>query len=262
MQNAEWRTLDYFAFCIMHFAFAMARTTKQQRRPSIDIEEIAPDRFLVHNQHARGLLKGEGTIAGRLFELTTWRREGLLARLRARGFTVRTLANLTAGLPAPPPPPLIGGPGWRPLTSALEQISHFDLRNLRWRPLVPERRDAVSGVTIYAGWVLRRRKGRGPASYYLAIAERGGIGLQPLDETAAILAGYAQALDLDDRPLLAERRGDRILLPDVELPPPHRALLQRVVTESAAGLLVDERGWPLAQEVFERLGVQLTIGDG
>jgi hypothetical protein len=241
--------------------FIMARASKPHRRPAVGLEEITPGRFLVHDPQVSGLIKGEGTLSGRLFELTTWRREGLLARLRGRGFKVLTLADLAAGLPAPPPPPPIGGPGWRPLSSAIEQISHFDLRNLRWRILEPETRGGAPGVTIYDGWVLRRRKGRGAASFYRAARERGGgVGLRPLDETVAILVGYAQALALDDRPLLAERQGDHILLPDVELPPPHRALLRRVAKEGEEGLLVDDRGWPLAQDVFGRLGVGLKIG--
>jgi hypothetical protein len=240
----------------------MARTSKQ-RRSSIDLEEIAPNRFLAHNQEIRWLLKGEGALSGPFFELTTWRREGLLARLRERGFIVRTLIDLAAALPAPPAaPPPIGGAGWRPFTSAIERISHFDLRNLRWHPLVPDQRDGVTGVTIYSGWALRRRKGRGPASYYLGRAERGGgVGLQPIEETEAVLVGYAQALELDDRPLLAERHGDEILLPDVDLPPPHRALLQRFGIQRDARLLVDERTWPIAQEVFGRLGIRLRIED-
>jgi hypothetical protein len=238
----------------------MARSSKQQRRPAVGLEEIAPGRFLIHDPQVSRLLKGEGTLSGRLFELTTWRREGLLARLRGRGFKVLTLADLAASLPGPPSPPPIGGPGWRQLSSAIEQISRFDLLNLRWHPLELEISDGAPGVTIYDGWVLRRRKGRGAASFYLAIRERGGgVGLQPLDETSAILAGYAQALALDDRPLLVERRGDRMLLPQVMLPPPHRSLLLRVATEGEQGLLVDESGWPLAQEVFEKLGVRLRI---
>jgi hypothetical protein len=250
----------HFAFCILHFAFLMARSSKQHRRSSISLEEIAPGRFLVHDPQVSGLLKGEGTLSGRLFELTTWRREGLLARLRERGFKVLTLAGLAAQLPGLPQPPPIGGPGWRPLSSAIEQISHFDLRNLRWRALEPETRAGALGVAIYGGWALRRRKGRGAASFYLAVRERGGgVGLQPLDETAAILTGYAQALALDARPLLVDRSGDHIVLPDVELPPPHRMLLKRIATEDDERLLVDESGWPLAQAVFGRLGVQLKI---
>lgn len=238
----------------------MVRALKGQRRPALDLEEIAPNRFMLYNPNISVLLKGEGAIAGRLFELTTWRREGLLARLRERGFKVRTLADMTAALPVLPPPPPIGGAGWRPLTSTIEQFSHFDLRNLRWRSIAPEQRHGTSGVTLCAGWVLRRRKGRGPASYYLALAERaGGIGLRSLDETTALLSGYAQAAVLDDRPLLAEQRGKQILLPDVDLPPAHATLLRRVATESDEGLLVDEHNWTLAQAVFERLDVRLRV---
>jgi hypothetical protein len=249
-----------FSIVLFNSQFHMARSSQQQRRPSIDLEEIAPNRFLVHNLRANALLKKEGTIAGRMFELTTWRRDGLIARLRERGFHVRTIDDQLEALPGPPEPPPIGGPGWRPLASAIEQISHFDMRRLRWRPLPHETRDSVIGVTIYDGWVLRRRKGRGTSSYYLAFKERGGgIGLRPLDETKAILNGYAQALALDARPLLAVRRADKLLLPDVELPPPYRKILESAAQASAEGPLVDQRSWPLAQELFGRLGVRLTV---
>ena len=235
----------------------MARPDRR-RRSALDLVEIAPNRFLLHNPRVKELLKGEGPLSGRLFELTTWRREGLMARLRGRGLHVRALADLVAALPALPPPPQIGGMGRRALASPIEQISHFDLHRLRWHPLAPDPRDDAPTVMVYGGWALRRRKGRGPPSYHLAFVERGGgIGLKPLDETKALLAGYAQAMALDDRPLLVERRGEQLLLPDVELPPPHRALLRRVTTEGDEGLLVDERSWPLAQEVFWRLGVRL-----
>jgi hypothetical protein len=238
----------------------MARLAKRQQRAAVGLEEIAPGRFLVHDPQVHRLLKDEGTFSGRLFEMTTWRREGLLARLRERGFKVLMLADLVAALPSPPIPPPIGRSGWRPLSSAIEQISHFDLRNLRWHPLEPESRDGVPGVTIYDGWALRRRKGRGAASFYLAARERGGgIGLRPLDETSAILIGYAQALTHDDRPLVVERRADLILLPDIELPPAYRVVLQRIAREDDAGLLVGESGWPLAQDMFSRLGIRLTI---
>jgi hypothetical protein len=240
----------------------MARAIKGKRRSSIGLEEIAPGRFLIHDPQAQNLLKGEGTISGRLFELTTWRREGLLARLRERGFKVQTLPDLVADLPTPPPPPPIGRPGWRPLSSAIEQISHFDLRNLRWHPLEPELHDGAPGVTIYDGWTLRRRKGRGAASFYLAARERGGgVGLRSLNETQAILIGYAQAIAHDDRPLVAERQGDLVVLPDIELPPPYRVVLRRLAREGDAGRLVDESGWPLARDLFTKLGLRLTIAE-
>jgi hypothetical protein len=239
----------------------MAKTSKQPSA-AVDLEEIAPNRFLVHTPRINALIKGEGDITGRLFELTSWRREGMIARLRERGFGVRTLDERLAKLPGPPPAPPIGGPGWRPLSSPIEQISHFDLRALRWHPLAAETRDGVAGVTLYDGWVLRRRKGRAGSSFYLAFKERsGGIALRPLTETEAILSGYAQALEHDPRPLMVERRGDDILLPDIELPPPYRELLGSIVRASADGPLVDGRGWPLARELFERLGVRLSPAD-
>jgi hypothetical protein len=235
---------------------------RSQRQPPIDFDEIAPNRFLIHDPRVRGLIKDEGTIEGRTFTLTSWRREGLLARLREREFRVRTIADRLAALPGPPEPPPIGQLGWRPLASPIEQISHFDLRNLRWHPIAAEVRDGVSRVPIYDGWVLRRRKGRGPASYYLAFAERrSGIGLRPLDETKAILTGYAQALALDDRPLLAERDGDRLLLPQIVLPAPYQEMLRTIAENGTGGWLVDQKSWPLAQELFARLGMRLVEAD-
>ncbi len=240
----------------------MAHSSRQARRGSLDMDEIAPNHFLVHNSHVTNVLKGEGLVKGRFFELTTWRREGLLARLRERGYTVRTIADRLAALPQPPVPPAIGGAGWRPLTNAIEQISNFDLRRLHWHPLPPQLRGGVTGVVIYEGWALRRRKGRGPASYYLAFKERSGsIGLRSLDETTAILIGIAQSLDHDPRPLLVEQSGEALLLPDVELPPAYRDTLALFSTSSPTGALVDRQSWPLAQELFGRLGIRLTIDD-
>lgn len=230
-------------------------------RHRLDLDEIAPGRFMIHNPRMIQLLKGEGTIAGRLFEQTSWRREGLLARLRERELQVRTLDDRIAALPTPPDdPPPIGVLGWRALATPLEQFSHFDLRSLGWHAVTPTPREGVPGVALYGGWVLRRRKGRGNGSYYLALHERaGGIGLRPLGETQALLSGFAQALALDPRPLLAERRGDKLLLPHVELPPAYRATRALLTGPDAEEPLVDERGWPLAQALFGRLGIQLTI---
>ena len=76
------------------------------------------------------------------------------------------------------------------------------------------------------------------------------------------MSGYAQALEFDPRPLLVVRRGDMFLLPDVELPPPYRKLLQSMSKASAEGPLVNARSWPLAQELFAKLGVRLTEEQG
>ena len=247
----------------------MAHTTRHTRRSSIDMDELAPNSFLLNNLHVAAVLKGEGLIKGRFFELTTWRREGLLGRLRERGFIVRTLADRLEALPSPPVPPPIGGAVWRPLTHVHEQLSNFDLRSLRWNPLAAQTHDGVPSVLIYAGWPLRRRKRRGVAAYYLAFKERtGGIGLRPLDETTAVLIGIAQSIEHDPRPLMAERcpapdptHGDEALLPNIELPPVYRKTLALFSRSSPAGALVDRQGWPLAQELFGRLGIALTIDE-
>jgi hypothetical protein len=223
------------------------------------MDEVAPGRFVVQHPQLRGLLKGEGTFQGRLFTLTSWRREGLIARMRQRGFRVRTLEDALAELPTPPPPPRPGPAAWRPL-AAHERFSRFDTETFTWVPLEVKARDGVPGVLLRAGWVLRRRKGRGgPSSYYLAVSAGEGVGLHGLGETDALLAGYAAALAVDDRPLVVEQRGDRLLLPDVELPPPHRALLERIAADGPDGPTVDQHGWPLARALFERLGVGLVI---
>ena len=229
------------------------------KQQSVDLEEIAPNQFLIHTGRIKIFLKDEGTIVGRLFTLTTWRRDGLLARLRARGFTVQTLANRVEQLPALPDPPAIGEACWRPLAHPAERFSVFGAESLRWEPVADEERDGARGVMLRSGTVLRRRKGRGPAAFYLAVAEPSSVGLRARDETTALLTGYAQAA-AHGALLVAQRENDHFRLPDVELPPPHRALLQRIATSDDT-FLVDQQGWPLAQELFARLGVRLaTVG--
>jgi hypothetical protein len=52
------------------------------------------------------------------------------------------------------------------------------------------------------------------------------------------------------------------VLPDVELPPPYRTLIEHMAQQTDGGLAVDRRDWPLLQEVFLRLGVRLTAEGG
>ena len=60
-------------------------TKKSRARSVIDLEEVRPHIFQIHYPRVVSTLKGEGVINGQQFELTSWRREGLLARLRERG---------------------------------------------------------------------------------------------------------------------------------------------------------------------------------
>lgn len=236
---------------------------RRQGQPAPDLEEIRPNRFIIHEPRLAGLLRGEGTIEGRSFELTTWRRDGLLGRLRQRGFQIATLADQIEALPTPPPAPPLQGPCWRALTTPIERFSVFDPQTLAWLPLPPETRDGAQVVVARAGQVLRRRKGRGAPAFYLGLAERGGtLGLSPLDETEALLAGYAQAADQPSLRLEAVRAGQDDLwrLPEVELPPPHRSLLRRLLQERGGANTVGRSGLALAQELFARLGVRLGVG--
>ena len=142
----------------------------------------------MHTPRINALIKGEGDIEGRLFELTGWRRDGLLARLRERGFEVRTWAISWISRQGRRPPRRLL-PGLAAARHRYRADQPLRLRGLRWHPLTPETRDGASGVTMYDGWVLRRRKGRSASSFYLAFRERGGgIGLRPLTRPRRSLA--------------------------------------------------------------------------
>ncbi|MEN9936269.1 MAG: hypothetical protein RLZZ387_2848 [Chloroflexota bacterium] len=221
-----------------------------------DLEEITAGRFIVRDPRANTLLKGEGELVGNRFILTSHRRDGLMARLRERGFRVRTLEDRLDALPQLPDPPPLGEPTWHPLSSPSERLSAFDVEQLRWAPLETEQRAGRSGVLLPSGWPVRRRKGRGVPEFLLA---RGGQ-RQPLSEDQALLLGYALAAQRAPRLLvpLTETEGMAVaLLPDVDLPPRHRELLQVITRDTPAGPAVDEGSWPLAVEVFARLGVRL-----
>jgi hypothetical protein len=220
---------------------------------SYDIDEIAPGRFIVRDTRANTLLKREGDLEGRLFTLRSWRREGLLARLRERGFRVRTLEDRIRALPSLPPPSPVGNASWHPLPDD-ERWSVFDPQHLDWVPLTEETRNGVIGCVVRQGQVIRRRRGRGVPRYALVMA---GATLCTIDETEALLRGYAQAT----APVLAgQRNGERIALPSRPLPPPHHGLLRSLAVDSIGDrLVIAPDAWPLAQAVYARLGVRLML---
>jgi hypothetical protein len=222
-----------------------------------DLEEIAPNRFIVRDARASTLLKGEGELAGNRFTLTSWRRAGLLARLRERGFRVMSLDDQIDGLAAPPDPPPLGPPLWRPLASPAERLSSFDVQALAWRPLEPEQR-GTPGVMIRPGSPVRRRRGRGPAEFFLAHAERSGVGLRPLDEDQAILAGYAQAGAGGPIDLHASPAEGGLLLPDLTLPPSYRSVLGRIATAGPEGWSMRVTDRPFVEALLARLGARLV----
>jgi hypothetical protein len=220
------------------------------------------DRFLVRDARARPILKGEGELHGTVFELTTWRREGLLMRLRNRGLLVSTLEDQIAALPGLPAPVLPGPTFPRALSSAAERFSLFDAQLLGWQPLTAEPGQPAL-VHIPAGAAIRRRRGRGAADYYITLVDRGGnLALQSSDELHALLHGYAQAAALDSRPLLATRTGEMFELPAIEWPEPHQALLRRFAQQRERAFVTSGRGWDLAHLLFARLGLALGEESG
>lgn len=223
-----------------------------------DVEEFAPDRYMVRNVRAYPILKGEGVLRGQQFELTSWRRDGLVGRLRMAGLSVSTLSDQIDALPALPPASGVGRSGWRALTSPIERFSHFDPLTLHWQPIEPTEREGLPGVVLVSGAALRRRKGRGAADFYIAAPERGdGIRLLPADETVAILAGYANATAAAPRALSVEVQGEALILPEIELPPPYRQLLEHLIAAGDRPSMVTGRGRELAERLYAKLGLQL-----
>lgn len=222
-----------------------------KRRPGApaDLEEVRPDLFVVHNPAAGPVLRGEGLREGDRFRLTTWRRDGLIGRLRDRGFTVLTLADQIAALP---PLPVAAPPG-EPFTRELapgERISYFAADPPGWHA-APQL--APNQVSLREGWIIRRRRGRGAADYYYA--ERGT--LTPLDETTALRLGYALIARQGGATLIAERAGEAWRLPDAPLPLEYRRLFGRLATHTRDGWLAPATVLPLAAALLARLGLHI-----
>lgn len=224
-----------------------------KRRPGApaDLEELRPNRFIVHNPAAGPTLRGEGERDGDRFLLTTWRRDGLIARLRAKSFLVLTLADQIAALPdlpaaTPPGPPFV-----RP-SIAGERISYFAARPLGWQP-APPAPQGPAAFSLREGWVIRRRKGRGPGAYYHLL--RGA--LQPLTEDDALRHALAQATLMHPDPIVVARADGGHLLPELPLPSEHRALLGRLGDRRPHGTLLAPEALPLAAALLARVGLAL-----
>ncbi|MGQ9925644.1 MAG: hypothetical protein ACUVS4_02115 [Chloroflexaceae bacterium] len=224
-----------------------------RRRPGApaDLEEVRPDLFVMHNPAVGPVLRGEGQREGDRFRLTTWRREGLVARLRDRGFAVLTLTDQIAALPPLPVAPAPGEPFIRQLAPG-ERISYFAADPPGWHPAPNPLPDRVS---LREGWIIRRRKGRGPPDYY-----RAGRGtLTPLDEAAALRLGYALIAQEGGAWLLATRAGEGWQLPDMPLPPEHRRLFGRLATHTRAGWFIPAAALPLATTLLACLSLHVRV---
>lgn len=233
---------------------------KQAAQPGVHLEEIRPHCFFVRDMRAYWLLKSEGTMRGTVFELTSWRRAGLLARLEANGFVVNTLDDQIATLPALPPAEPIGET-CRRLIKRTERLSYFDPYALAWVPLEADQQVTSPTLMLYAGWVVRQRQGRGPVSFARVICEADTrASLVALTETQALLHGYAQAQHVTRPPIAVthDTTTEYYHIPLLPLPPPHHYLLRRLCHAARNGWQADHISWPLVCNVYQRLGLSLS----
>jgi hypothetical protein len=208
------------------------------------------------------LLRGEGVTIGKFFELVTWRREGLIGRIRDRGFNVRTLADRVAalrGIEHPVQP--LGAEGIRLLSHPKEHIAIFDRAQLHWQDLRVIEHGGKPAVRLSAGAALRRRKGRGHADYYIAtLSHDNQINLLPTKEVSALLRAYGQIAQSEQPAVVHYSAGEETyLIPQRQalLPPPHRDLLQMLSHEKVEPWTVPASAFEYAQATFAKLGIQL-----
>ncbi len=236
----------------------------------IDLEEIRPNVFLVRNAGVRPIIKSEGEFDGKLFRLTSWRREGMLARLALQGFAVQTLDDYVAGLPKLPDVAHV--PPDTPTTalhiSRVDRYSRFVPHRRNWEPLTPldpSAPDQPLQLQVATGWIIRRRHGRGHASYAQVQAH---AQLRPLDELHALLYGYAYAMLLHLPPVIIQHDPTTAqwLLPAVLLPAPHRKLLAKIATPAPTKHALVPHGWlcaadglALAKAVLDSLGLAVQV---
>lgn len=226
-------------------------------RSAYHIEEIAPGRFLLHDSRIAALVRSEGTIDGRIFALTSWRREGLLARLRQRLIRVLTLDDQLAALPSLPDAAPLGGELRRALAGG-ERISHFDAAGPAWVP-VPAA-DTPNTVLLREGEAIRRRKGRGVPAYAQVRRDSGGVSLQTIGENTALMLSYAQANGIT---VPLEAQGDGFVLPELPLPAAYATLLRRLATPAAdKRWLIESNALPLVQDLLRRLKITVEVQKG
>lgn len=227
----------------------------------MDLDEIRPDRFIIKNDKLRPLLKGEGVTSGKFFELVTWRRDGLIGRIRDRGFNVRTIEDRIALLAEIEQVPAPGEPGVRVLSQAKERIASFDRTQLKWADVPIIEHNRQSAVQLRDHEPIRRRKGRGSGDYYItSLTPSRQINLLPVAETTALLHAYGQ-IAASDQPVVLQYtvQDDLYLLPQQQmvLPLRHRETLLTLALDKAAPWTFPQKVLPMVEAIFAKLGIAL-----
>ena len=232
-------------------------------RTHVDLDEIAPNSFIIHNERVRPLLKGEGVTQGHTFELVSERRAGLLARVRQRGFNVRTLYSRLKRLPALPTPLLLGSVAEREV-SAKERWSIFDIDHLRWKDVVTLERGNQRVLQLPQNQIVRRRRSRSGGDFFRVEAvKQQALNLLALTEEQAVLHGYAQATADSDIEVEAKAHPDGAyeLLINYVFPAAYYELLKRAGSQTPHGLLFQPDSWNLALHALHRLNLRPEAGD-
>jgi hypothetical protein len=204
------------------------------------LEEYAPNHFMVHDIRVRPFIRGEGDVEGNRFVMTSWRRDGLMARLAERGLVMVTIESLTESLPPlPAPSPIADEARWQPLGHPSERWSFYDPRQRAVVACETVTHADQQGVWLYPGCMVRRRRGRGQAEWYRS-QPQGAHTIQYtlLDEDSALLQGLAQASTYTHEPI-AVRAGenDAVVVTIPLLPQAHQAVLARCATTDRDGLV-------------------------
>jgi len=204
----------------------------------VALEECAPNVFIVHDIRVRPFLHGEGDYVGNRFVLTSWRRDGLFARIRERGLEVASLDAQIAALPAlPVMPPLHDAARWHLLGHDDERWSYYDATTRAIATCAVTRHHERMGVALIPGWVVRRRRGRGAGEWYRTAPQgTDTIQFSRVDEDTAVLCGLAQAALQHHAPLVVTNVApDVVQLVTPVLPQPYQHCAKRWATGTRDG---------------------------
>lgn len=239
-----------------------SRSSRSGGPRSIDLDEIAPNTFLIHNDQVRPVLRGEGVTVGHTFELVSGRRAGLLGRLRMRGFNVRTLYSRLKALPGLSDVEPLGQRGYRD-ASAKEQWSYFELNTLHWQAIQTFTKDDQLLIQARHHQILRRRRSRSGGEHFQAIlTDRGLLNMLPLEPAKALMKAYAQATASSDIEVETIVHDDGFELPlSYVLPPAYLEMLERAGTKTATGVRFSHVAWPLAVGALHKLRLHPEHGD-